>query len=201
MHIANLNLGPALSLVERRSNNVVVNQWDPFQRLYKALKEMVTYLFGKKSKTRFTDYEKVLKREGQPVFIIDLPNDTRVAGAYKLIQASLRQAFTLQFFAQQNKNFAAKFLNKGDWKQLAQFEAIMAPSAVFCFTSQSDRVEASGEIVIELLRLKDIYDNEEVFDVVDMNVREDWSADTKFDDIPRTLMATTQEVADVQNIS
>jgi hypothetical protein len=200
MHIASLMLGLALSLVERKSGNVVVNRWAPFQDLFKLVKAMMTHLFGKKNKGRYADYEKTLKRAGQKVYIADLPNDTRVAGSLNLIRDAMRQAYALQFYAEKNKTFENKVLNKREWKQLAEFEAVMSPSGAFCFTSQSDRVEACGETIIELLRMKDVYDNETIYEVVDMTSRSEWSADTPLDSLPRIKMATTQAVAEQVDI-
>ena len=200
MHLGSLQLGLALSLVERRTGGVVVNRWDPFQDLYKAVKEMMKHLFGKKSKGHYENYSKTLERVGQKVYIADLPNDTRVAGALNLIRDALRHAFAMQCYAETNDAFANKVLSKREWKQLAEFEAIMSPSGAFCFTSQSDRLEAFGETVIELLRMKDVYDNETVYEVVDMTSRSEWSADTPLDSLPRIKLATTQAVADEEDI-
>jgi hypothetical protein len=134
------------------------------------------------------------------VYIADLPNDTRVAGSLNLIRDAMRQAYALQFYAEKNKTFENKVLNKREWKQLAEFEAVMSPSGAFCFTSQSDRVEACGETIIELLRMKDVYDNETIYEVVDMTSRSEWSADTPLDSLPRIKMATTQAVAEQVDI-
>ena len=57
--------------------------------LYIKLKKVIKYMFDKKNK-RFVQYERVLKKLGQEVIRVLIPNKTRVAGALLIVQGSLR---------------------------------------------------------------------------------------------------------------
>jgi hypothetical protein len=193
MHKAALLLALALSLVKRVENGAVVNRWEPFQDLYKCLKDSMTYIFGKQTK-RFADFEKLCKSIDH-CFVARLPNDTRVAGCWNLMKDSLRLMFMLTHFGNKNKEFLEKSLSKLQWEQLAQFEAIISSCGKLCFNSQSNRVECGGEMVLELALLKDGYDHDETYGVVDVGVNF-WSAKTPFDSLPRVKMAISEEVAE-----
>ena len=200
MHIANLFLGLSTSLTERRDGGRVVNRWAPFQDLYKNTKDMMTWMFGRKNKGRYADYEKKLREVFHKVFCADLPNDTRVGGSYNLLRDALRSMFALCYYAEQNRMFYGINLSKAQWKQIAQFVAIMSRSVNICFVSQKDRVETAGEMIIELIRLKEYYDCTEIYEVVDVNSKKEWPADTPFKDLPRVKMAISEDVAEKHNI-
>lgn len=193
MHKAALLLALALSLVKRVENGVVVSRWAPFQDLYKCLKDGMTYLFGKQAK-RYSDFEKTCKAVDH-CFVAHLPNDTRVAGCWNLMKDSLRLMFMLTHYGNKDRAFLEKSLAKLQWEQLAQFEAIISPCGKLCFTSQSDRVECGGEMLLQLAFLKDGYDNDELYNVVDVSVNF-WSAKTAFEDLPRVKMAINKDSAE-----
>lgn len=193
MHKADLMLGLSLSLVERRERGKVVNQWSPFQDLYKELKHMTKWVFGKKNK-RYDHYVKTLDQGNHRVFYVDLPNDTRVAGAWNLMKGTLRSRWSLAYYAEQHAAFSPNLLSDGQFRQLAQFEAIISEVGKFCFTSQSDRIEAAGELLIELVRLKAHYEHNTIYKVVDVNSRKQWSATTPFVELPTVELSSTEAV-------
>jgi hypothetical protein len=195
MHKAALLLGLALSLVVRTSGGEVVNTFEPFQSLWKALKDGMTFIFGKHTKGRLADFKKECARINQEIFIARLPNDTRVAGAWNLMQDSLRLMFVLAHYGEHNDEFFEKSLSKRQWETLAQFEAIISTCGKLCFSSQSDRVEVGGEMVLSLAMMKEAYENDTVYNVVDVNAKE-WPASTLFRDLPRVKMAATEEAAE-----
>jgi hypothetical protein len=199
MHKAALLLGLALSLVVRTSGGQVVNTFEPFQSLWKDLKDEMTYIFGKHTKQRFADFKKECDRIKQPIFIARLPNDTRVAGAWNLIKDALRLMFVLAHYGKHNDEFFTKSLSKRQWETLAQFEAIISTCGQLCFTSQSDRVEVAGEMVLSLAMMKETYKNDNVYQVVDVNATE-WPASTPLQDLPRVKMAATETAAQKHGI-
>lgn len=59
MHRADLVARLALSIVECRKKEQVVNYWHSFQDLYKDMKEVFTYIFNRKDRI-FSELEAVL---------------------------------------------------------------------------------------------------------------------------------------------
>ena len=134
MHLALLALGLALSLVKSTQDKKVINFWPGFQDLYKALKTAMKYIFDKKNK-RFDQYSGALKKRGQNVIIVPLPNKTRVGGAGILIQAALRSIHALLYYASRCEPFRKLCPKRGQWRQIAEFEAVMRPALSLCFDS------------------------------------------------------------------
>ena len=56
-----------------------------------------------------------------------------------------------------------------------------------CFTSQKDRVEVSGEMVLELANLKADYKFETEYSVVDTNSFDTWVPSAKYTELPRDI--------------
>ena len=135
MHLAALSLGLALSFVERRENNKVVNYWAPFRDLYKKAEKLATAVFGTKNKTQYDDYKKTLKAKGMDVIHCRLPNKTRVAGCHLLMTDLLRSKFALCYYASQEPKIASLNLSQEEWNQLAEFAAVMDRAVKLCFTS------------------------------------------------------------------
>ena len=198
MHLAALAFGLALSLVERRVNSVVANKWSPFLNVYKSIKNIAKYVCDKKNK-RYPKYQKALAGIFQDVFMIKLPNDTRVAGALLLIQDALRSLFALRYFATVNEGLDKMMIKPEQWRQLAQFEAIMRPGMKLCFDVQGDRPEIAGETVLALAILKSDFAEENIYKVVDVDAA-GWSADTPFNSLPMVEMTNDPNVSTLKNI-
>ena len=199
MHTAALAAGLALSLVERKVKKRVVNYWEPFQDLYKQLKTAIKYVFDKKNK-RFKDYNDVIRKSGKLVIVVSLPNSTRVAGALILLQDSIRSLHSLCYYALKCEKFEALCLNRIQWKQLTQFEAVMNPAMRLCFDSQGDRPEIAGEMPLTVIHLKVGYQYQEVYDVVDVDFVSEWVANIPFYQLPTIKMTTNPEKATKENI-
>ena len=195
VHLANLHVGLALTIVERKEGGRVVNKWKDFHDLQGRMKEMVKYVCGKRNKSKFEEYKDALKIVRQGVICINLPNETRVAGVITLIKECLRSMNALQYFSEKNAGFHDKVLDRHEWKTIAQIEGVIAESAKFCFTTQSNRVETAGETIIQLLHLKELYETQKVFSVVNVNASEEWPATKSFDELPRVKMAVDEETS------
>ena len=103
---------------------------------------------------------------------------------------------SLRYYAMKNEKFSNKSLSsRKQWRQLAQFEAIMYPAMRLCFDSQGDRPEIAGEMVLAVIQMKVEYLYTEEYVVVDVDAKEEWTADTPFVWLPRIWMTTNREKA------
>ncbi len=187
MHYCALSAGLALSTVKRTSGGVVINEWKPFTLTFKKLKTCIQDVFGKTSKERFKAYKEYLSKMKHDVIMVDLPNDTRVAGVHITIKGSLRSYHALRKYATECSRLEDKMPSREQWNQMAEFEAIMSHSMNLCFVSQGDRVALGGEMVLALILGKVKYKYEQDYNVVDIQGRS-WPADTPFDKLPRKKM-------------
>lgn len=195
MHKAHLMAGLAVTLVKRTSGGKVINRWKPFHKLYNKTIKMAKWIFGAKNKEHFEMYVRVLQLVGKLVNMVDLPCDTRVSSALRLLQGCLCAMHSLKLFAMNSTTFYPLFLSPEEWQQLAEFEGIMRKAFTMCMTVQEDRPEASCESVLELSLLKMVYEDDEVWDVVDTSASHSWTANTPFKDLPRISMTRKAEDA------
>ena len=92
-----------------------------------------------------THYASTLKRlQNQKVIILGIPNSTRVAGPFIMIQGTLRSMNALRQHALAYSKFKKKVLNMDHWVQLAQFEAVTRQAMLLFLTR---RVMASLLVV------------------------------------------------------
>ena len=185
MHLGQLLTGLALSIVERKKNGEVINHWEPVQVLYKKTKEMAKYVCDKKNK-RLDALLRFVESIGKLFRVINIPNLTRVCGVWLLIKDCLCEMHVLRLYGMELSAFDNLVLSREEWKQLAEFEAVMRTACVFCFGVQADRVEVACEIIFMLSRMKMAYEETTEYDVVDTSGS--WNGDTAFDDLPRIKM-------------
>ena len=62
--------------------------------------------------------------------------------------------FAMKQYATVCEKFEQLQLVRSKWRELAEFEAVARPSVRICFSTQSNRPEAGGEIVLDLIDLK-----------------------------------------------
>ena len=197
-HFLNLALGLALTFVERRENNKVINYWAQFRELYNVLKDAFKYLYDKKNK-QFGHYKKVLNGSNHPVIRSSLPAKTRVAGAFLVHQDSLRSMHAWRFYANRCDKFERLCPIRAQWRNVAQYESVMRVGGNMCFQSQQDRVETSGEMVLAVVLLKANYVDQKVYDVVDVD--QEWKATTPFSELPRVQMTIDSELAQTRDMA
>ena len=140
----------------------------------------------------------MLNSVGQDPKMIPLPNDTRVSGQFLLVQGSLCCMNGLRLYALKTASFEPKNLSRQEWKQVAEFEAVMAVGHLLGFDSQSDRPEVAAEMPLRLSLLKTHYEEEDEWEVVD--VTKDWRANASLDELPRLKMTTSEEKAEEDSL-
>eukprot|EP00957_Ditylum_brightwellii_P197777 15066829-Ditylum_brightwellii.AAC.3 len=103
----------------------------------------------------------------------------------------------LLYYASQNAQFAARGLNKPEWRQLAQFEDMVWLAMNLCFKSQGGCVELGGEMVLIPIALLAEYEDKDAdeYNVVDVDNPTGWEATTSFRSLPMKMMTTTPEKA------
>ena len=85
-----------------------------------------------------THYASTLKRlQNQKVIILGIPNSTRVAGPFIMIQGTLRSMNALRQHALAYSKFKKKVLNMDHWAQLAQFEAVTRQAMLLFLTRRA----------------------------------------------------------------
>ena len=125
---------------------------------------------------RFPNYRQVLCKISQPVIMVSLLNIIRVAGALLLLQDALCLIYAMGYYATKCAAFENKCPSHVKWRQPTQFEAVIRPAVVLCFYSLGDRVVIAAEMALTLLKFKMDYEYDDVYDVVDIDSIDKWTA-------------------------
>lgn len=200
LHLAGLILSLASSVAQRRKNKKVVNAWPPFLDLLKFLKTAMKYVFDKKNK-RVGDYRAVLALIKTDAICCELPNSTRIAGIVLLFQSFLRSLHGLRYYATQRPAFARLMPSHLQCRQIAEFEAVMRPTQKICFDFQQDRVEVGAETPLTLINLQLDYQDNRIYDVVDVGGVKEWEPNCPFDKLATVKVSTNNDVAEENNMS
>jgi hypothetical protein len=91
MHAQELVVTHALGLRERSRQGVVTDKYEPGKTLRNRVKVLLSRIMDKKAKGCFKEYctmcQEYLHCNGKK---LELPNDTRVSGVYRMYQSALR---------------------------------------------------------------------------------------------------------------
>lgn len=142
MHSQELAVGHALGVKERRANNEVVDCFEVGKNLRKKTKVLCSYIMDNKVKSRYQEF----RDQSFTAFACDanrleLPNDTRVSGTFKLFTSCLRSKNLIIYFCNHSKD-ANKLLSmlptEAEWEMVVQFEAVLQITNSFAMSSQVD---------------------------------------------------------------
>jgi len=188
MHTTELIIKHATGLKERKRGGVVIDKFEASVDLRKKIWSMASKIMDKKSKLRFDEYNKrCVEMFGCMALRLELPNDTRVSGLYRLFISFLRArnlicvaATTCGSFKQVVEEFV---LTIHEWQVLAEFEAILRNMNALAMTSQRDEPGwiAFTWFEVTLTKAK-LFSNNAFFKVFDTSQM--WSPRAKTEDIP-----------------
>lgn len=187
MHTTKLIIKHATGLKERKRNGVVIDSFAESVNLRKKVWGMASKIMDKKAKKRFEEYNKTCNGiYGCPARRLELPNDTRVSGLYRLFVSFLR-ARHLICVCSNSCSFSDVItdfiLTNHEWQVLAEFESILRTMNALAMTSQRDDPGwiAFSWFEVTLSKAK-LFSNNAVFKVFDTSVM--WSPQSSTDEIP-----------------
>jgi hypothetical protein len=148
MHTQELVVTHALGIRQRRAVNEVVNDFPEGCNLRERVKALLSFVMDRKSKARFKEYTSLCNdNTGTKGIVLELPNDTRVAGTYRMFLSCLRSRIPLQIFctsSSQSEKMIALKLNHNEWQLLAEFECVLKECHELAMQTQLDMVGANS---------------------------------------------------------
>ena len=187
MHTQELVITHALGLRTRTRMRVVVDEFCEGKALRNRVKELLSFIMDKKAKGRFREYcnlDKAVKTN-----VLELPNDTRVAGTYRMFVSCLKSKQPIQVYCAESKD-ASKVqdlaLSTKEWQQLAEFEAVLKHCHILAMESQIDGVGPNSFAYYTVANCRWNLKNSKSFNVV--NVRHNWNGDKTILKVPTVLI-------------
>jgi hypothetical protein len=143
MHTVDLAVKHGLGILVRKKKKVVVDECKELTNLRTKVKELCAYIMDKKVKTRFEE----LKTLSNDIWNcncskLEIPNATRVAGFYRMLQSLLRNKHLLENAQKSNAKSLGELpqyaLTEDEWVAVAQIECVLKKMTTLNMNMQSD---------------------------------------------------------------
>jgi hypothetical protein len=142
MHTVDLAVKHGLGILVRKKKKVVVDECVELTKLRTKIKDLCSYVMDKKSKTRFEDLKKISNDIWNcDCSKLEIPNATRVAGFYRMLQSLLRNKHVLenaQKSNSQNLELDKYALTDDEWVAVSQIECVLKKMTTLNMNMQSD---------------------------------------------------------------
>jgi hypothetical protein len=174
MHTQELVVTHALGIRTRKRRGVVVDSFEKGKNIRDKVKSMLTFIMDRKSKGRFREYcTFCCENTGTKGLVLELPNDTRVAGTYRMFLSCLRSKKAISQFGSVSSHadkMSALLLTRTEWNVLSEVEAILLECHELAMESQVDSVGASSYSYYAVQECKQKLKNAEGFDVINVHL-------------------------------
>ena len=172
MHTQELLITHALGIRTRKKNGIVVDSFELGKNLRDKVKSLLSFIMDRKSKGRFREYcMYCAEQTGTKGLVLELPNDTRVAGTYRMFCSCLRSKKAINQFGTESSHaekMGNLMLSRTEWNILSEVEAILKECHDLAMESQVDYVGASCYSYYAVRECKELLKTAESFDVVDV---------------------------------
>ena len=158
MHRAELIMKHATGQAVRRRGRTVVDENPAFIKIYKKFHIFASWLMSKKARSRFEKLKEFAAKNGMIVIELQLPNGTRVGGCLIMFHSLFRNKFVMDDYARsalvQDAEFKSKYPSPEEWKQLAEYKAVLQPLQGCSMTLQTDDVSSASASLMEIFMSK-----------------------------------------------
>lgn len=189
MHTQELVVNHAFGIRTRTLNKIVVDEFEPGMRCREKVKKLLSFIMNRKAKGRFREYQTLLKANcGIAGNVLELPNDTRVAGTYRMFLSCLRAKRGISLFSTQS-TLSGKIdktdmaLSRTDWIQISEFEAILKVCHDLAMQSQVEQPGANCYSYYAVVECRDMLKNADRFEFI--NQETDYETDVVRDLLPK----------------
>lgn len=195
MHAQELVVKHALGLHHRSKNKVAYDENVEGKQLRDRVKTFVSTLMNKKKKNLFIKYKKYAETELQSEALrLEIPNDTRVSGVFRMYESVLRAKRSLVMFCTKSEEYSPLFkdllLTTKEWQDVAETHAILKIVNVVAMTSQQESVDSNCISFYQIQSAIYSLTCKEKFNVI--NINDTWKPNTEIEKIPTNTLSKTQ---------
>ena len=172
MHTQELVVTHALGIRTRSAKGQVTDSFEPAKNFRDKVKTWLSFIMDRKAKGRFREYSMYCaENNGTKGLVLELPNETRVAGTYQMFLSSLRSKKAITQFGTDSSHaqrMSSMMLSRTEWNVLSEVEAILKECHDLAMESQVDRVGASCFSYYAVRECKETLKSADEFDVIDL---------------------------------
>jgi hypothetical protein len=175
MHTQELVITHALGIRTRSRRKVVIDSFPLGKRLRDNVRTLLSYIMDRKAKGRFKEYSAFCDDNcGTKGLVLELPNDTRVAGTYRMLLSCLRSKIPITLFCTNSGH--SEYIQKNnmqltrpDWALISEFESILKVCHDLALQSQVDEVGSNCYSYYAVRHCRNILSNSRIFEFIDVN--------------------------------
>ncbi len=123
---------------------------------------------------------------------LEQPNETRVGGTKRLIELSLRSMHALRNYAMENSTFQDLMSNKQEWRQLAEYHAVLSEVYKLSMNTQTETPGYISIAYFESIVCQMRLFKRDIYSVMDMDYVSKWPPTQSFNKLP-----TAHRITDV----
>jgi hypothetical protein len=143
MHTVDLAVKHGLGILVRKKKNKVVDPCEELNKIQMKICELCAYVMDKKNKSRFSELKSLSNEIWKCDCIkLEIPNATRVAGFYRMLQSLIRNKHLLENAQNSDSKQLAELddhaLTECEWIGVAQIECILKKMTTLNMDMQSD---------------------------------------------------------------
>ena len=172
MHTQELVVTHALGIRTRKCKGKVVDSFEKGKSLRDKVKGLLSFIMDGKAKGRFREYcIYVSEHTGTKGLVLELPNETRVAGTYRMFLSCLRSKKAITQFSTTSSHadkMVDSVLTRTEWNVLAELESILLECHELAMESQVDCVGASSYSYYAVRECKERLKSADMFEVIDI---------------------------------
>ena len=204
MHAQELVVKHALGLQSRSKNKQAYDENVPGKALRDKVKILVSTLMNKKKKNLFIKYKKYVEEELEQgeALKLEIPNDTRVSGVFRMYESVLRAKKSLTLFCTNYEEYKELFqpllLTTEEWQDVAETHAILKILNVVAMTSQQESVDSNVMSYIQIQTARYNITCRSEFPVIQINGN--WKPNTDINKIPTNTLSKNQLSQNSRNL-
>ena len=187
MHTQELVVNHAFGLKERNKNNAVSDSFKPGKNITKKVRDLCATIMNRKMKGLFRELNDLCIAEfGCKALMLELPNDTRVSGTFKMFVSCLRSKELIKLFCKKCKNpekFTHLQMMQTEWIFLTEIEAVMRYCNVLAMESQTETAGYNCFAYYCVCYCRKQLTTFKSLEIMD--VRMSWAPNTRVEDIPK----------------
>ena len=172
MHTQELVVTHALGIRTRKKKGNIVDSFELGKNLRDKVKALLSFIMDRKAKGRFREYcMYCAEQTGTKGLVLELPNDTRVAGTYRMFLSCLRSKKAINQFGTETvhaEKMASLMLSRTEWNVLSEVESILKECHDLAMESQVDYTGASCYSYYAVRECRELLKSAETFEVINV---------------------------------
>jgi hypothetical protein len=202
MHTQELVVTHALGIRTRSTGNEVHDSFVEGKHIRSRVKKLLSFVMDRKSKGRFREYQEFCKDHcGTQGLVLELPNDTRVAGTYRMFLSCIRSKKALQGFGSHSSHASSMIdmnLSMREWIVLSEFESVLKECNDLAMQSQLDMVGANSFSYYAVQKTRHFLNKAKTFDFIE--VKNQYSPSVPREELVKTRYEREAMSAEAQTL-